>query len=169
MANEMKMQQEIPEVSTFSITDENIGSFYRLTNRENDCVPNALFFIGAINNITADLLKIVAEKNGMYKDTIEKIFKYLLNREFKFLKVNKKFFYNYCDNILPPGTVIFCGTDNTYNPGHVFLVGKNRKNKLVLLDGQNKQPLCFIEGEKSECFKNYISEEYFLLHSIREI
>lgn len=164
----MEQEIKINKVCEFVMSNENIDTFNRVTKHDYDCVPNALYLLGAIDSKTTDIMRILSRRiGGVYKEEIEEIFNYLLGKEFKFLGVDKRFLYNYCENNLKPGHAIFCGYKKQLS--HIFLLAKRLDGVLVLLDGQNRDILCIITGEHSECWRNYIADSYFILKTIEYI
>lgn len=164
----MESEMKINKVSEFIMSNENIETFNRVTKNDFDCVPNALYLLGAIDSKTTDIMRILARRFGVYVEEIEDIFNYLLGKEFKFLVIDKRFLYNYCENNLKPGHAVFCGYKKQ-QLSHVFLLAKRLDGVLVLLDGQNRDILCIITGENSECWRNYIADVYFILTTLEYI
>jgi len=148
-------------IARFKMSNNKISTFNAISTVTSDCVPNALYTLGAIDVVTTDIIKILIDGKGISGLECEKIFKYLFGSEFRFQTINKTVFYNYCDNELEPNNAIFCAI-----PGHVFLIAKRSDLTLVVLDGQNPGGImCEIKGEDSLCWKDYKHNDYYVLTS----
>lgn len=171
MTDDIEMEDFKIDISQFKLSDNNIKTFNRITNINTDCVPNALFLIGAIDSKTTDILRIISEDTiGFHKPTIKKMFNYIFKRNFDFFKADKSFLYNYCHNELLPGHSIFCTVDKMLPVpvSHAILIAKTDDGRLVLLDGQQPSGLiCEIKGEDSDCWKNYKKDvDYYIIQNL---
>lgn len=169
MADEMKVENI--QIGQFFITDEAIETFSRITTRYGDCVPNALFLLGAIDATTTDVIKILTEDVGMSLKKTENLFKYLLSEKAKKLGANmfsqvmlsgidKKELYNFCISSLMPSHSIFCILERIGSPiGHAFLIARKNDGRLVVLDGQRPGIICDIK----DCWGEYVADIYHVL------
>jgi hypothetical protein len=157
--------------ATFKMSDAQIYSFKRWVVKPMDCVINALELIGALDGSNADLMRIAAGDNGLQKDQIENIFRYLFPS-------NKWDFFGYSDikkleefaiNYMEPGRVVFCGyyghnTSVNSEIGHVFLIGKDKYGQILYMDPQiGGNWICNLIGNP-ECY-DYLKDknQYFIL------
>jgi hypothetical protein len=154
------------KLSTFIIEDANIEKFRRIASRSNDCVINAMQIIGMISDNEAALLRIVGGDTGLTPIAITKMFTLYIRKKFLFKEMD---FQRFQQNInqIELGQVVFAGYSQvtqgkTFN--HVFLIGKNRNNKIYLVDPQLPEQFRLCDLSSSECF-SFISgkNKYYLL------
>ena len=124
-------------IAEFPISDENITKFRRWVKKPNDCVINALEVIGALDQLNADLMRIVVGDIGINIDQIHDLFKLLLSEyNWRFIRyTNMDSIVEFVNNTMSKGFVIFCGYA-TYQNSHVFLIWKRHDDSKLYIDPQ---------------------------------
>ena len=154
------------KLSTFTIEDANIEKFRRIASRSNDCVINAMQIIGMISVKEAALLRIVGGDTGLTPIVITKMFTLYIPKKFLFKEMDFQLFQQNINQI-ELGQVVFAGYSQvtqgkTFN--HVFLIGKNRNNKIYLVDPQLPEQFTFCDLSSPECFSVISGKnKYYLL------
>ena len=170
MAAISSMEPETIKIQKFKMSNDSILTFNRITTTNTDCVPNALFLLGLINVVTAEIMRMLVIKNGVDNEQTEKIFGYLIGKPCLLLKIDKNALYHYCMTELTPYQAIYCVSNRVGAPRHAFLIARTDDNRLVVLDGQTESGImCEIKGEDSECWSGYKSDIYDVIHTYQEI
>lgn len=150
-------------LSQFAITDENLRNFNRTFNNPRDCVINALHIMGIIDNVTANIMRIVNNRqyNTITKEQIEIIFAYVIGKNFEFKSTtNYNKWYNFINTYLTPGNVVFAGYI-----GHVFLIGRSMDNKIIYIDPHVPQSPCDLNLPECQQYLLGKNRWFVLCHS----
>ena len=166
MSSMSSMEAEIIKIQKFKMTNDSISTFHRITLSYSDCVPNALFLLGLISSVTAEIMRILVVKNGVDNEETEKIFSYLIGKPCLLLKIKNTVLYQYSMTELNPNEAIYCVSNRPGDPRHAFLIAKTNDGILSVLDGQKESGImCEIKGEDSECWSSYKSDFYDIIHT----
>lgn len=143
-------------VSEFKISDENLMKFFKLVDKPNDCVINALQIIGILDRLNADLMRIAVGDIGLNDVQIRDIFRVVVpSKQWRFFRyTNVSDLAVFTSHFMKPGHVIFCGYEGP-SINHVFLIGKTMSGNALYIDPQAKvvcdldyQCRHFIENKK---------------------
>lgn len=154
------------DIANWKITNENLLHFERLANHNNDCVINALQILGLIDSKHAGIMRILVKPGyGVQKNEFQSILQLLYpSFRWKFIRyTNVDRFIKKLMEILPNGTVSFCGIKWREGSKHVFLVGKALTGEFVIIDGQ-RNPVSIVCDASRAC-ENYLNdgEEWYIM------
>jgi hypothetical protein len=150
-------------VSEFKISDENLMKFFKLVDKPNDCVINALQIIGILDRLNADLMRVAVGDIGLIDTQIKDIFKVVVpSKQWRFLRyTNVKDLAEFTSLYMKPGHVIFCGYEE-HKINHVFLVGKTMSGNVLYIDPQEKV-VCDLDAQCRRFIEN--KKAYYILQN----
>ena len=119
-------------VSLFGISNDLIQNFRRPVSVPMDCFINALQFIGILDPMCANIMRVsTLGDSGFTRAQIEIIFSFFYKTNFHFKSTDDfEVWYNWIVSNIRPGHVVFAGY-----PGHVFLIASDGE-RLVYIDPQ---------------------------------
>jgi hypothetical protein len=151
-------------LSIFPVSDSNITNFTRYLALPNDCVINALQIMNAIDEKTANILRVSTLGKPFSKEQIELIFIYALNHNFNFMSFDSyETWIKTIENFLAPGYVAFAGYKGI--SGHVFLIGRYTNGAILLIDPQINAFCNLLDPECSKYINTYEIKEWYLLNN----
>lgn len=135
---------EVVYIAEFPITQENLDNFVRGFPIPNDCVINAMSFIGLFrSDRTADICRIFSNNRGLHTDQILSFFRYTSPRQWDYINITFASLVNFVNNSLKRNHVSFC---QYYVPGsfysHVWLLGKNNNDEIFYIDPHIPGGIC---------------------------
>lgn len=150
-------------ISEFKISDEDLMKFFKLVNKRNDCVINALQLIGILDRLNADLMRIAVGDIGLNADQIRDTFSLVVpTKAWRFLRyTDVKDLASFTQFYMKPGHVIFCGFEDEYTK-HVFLVGKTMSGNVLYIDPQINL-ICDLDSQCRSIIEN--KKGYYILQN----
>jgi hypothetical protein len=152
---------EATSLALFRITNEHIENFRRQISVPMDCFINALQFIGILNPLCANIMRVSTLGDlGFTRAQIEIIFSFFYKTNFHFKSTNDfEVWYNWIVSNITPGHVVFAGY-----PGHVFLIASDTNGVLLYIDPQSEHP---VQDLSEDAVQQYIREKglYYALYT----
>jgi hypothetical protein len=152
---------EATSLALFRITNEHIENFRRQISVPMDCFINALQFIGILDPMCANIMRVsTLGDSGFTRAQIEIIFSFFYKTNFHFKSTDDfEVWYNWIVSNITPGHVVFAGY-----PGHVFLIASDTNGVLLYIDPQSEHP---VQDLSEDAVQQYIREKglYYALYT----